>query len=74
MNTKSTENSCLVHNNDSRVALCYVIQSSVRNLMSFLCYMDPYVKIDFLQAGSSKSLRISDWLGDYGYYSNLNLK
>lgn len=42
--------------------------------MSFLCCMDPNVKIDILQAGSSKSLRISDWLGDYGYYSNLNSK
>lgn len=42
--------------------------------MSFHCCMDPYVKIDILQAGSSKSLRISDWLGDYGYYYNLNLK
>lgn len=38
MNTKSAENSCLVHKKDSRVALCNVIQSSYEesNVFSLL--------------------------------------
>lgn len=39
-----------------------------------ICCTDPYAKKpDILQADSSKSLRISGWLGDYGYYSSPNL-
>lgn len=61
----------LVHQKDSE-GLHSAEQTSVpaRNLLHGpLCE-----KPDILQADSSKSLRISGWLGDYGYYSSPNLK
>lgn len=51
MNTKSAENSCLVHKKDSRVPLCNVIQSSYEESNAF----------SLLHASLCKNRHLAGW-------------